>query len=199
MASPEFHDRMLSLGLARVSEAAAIACAPLVGRGDEKAADQAAVDAMRTQLDLLDIAGTVVIGEGERDEAPMLYIGEKVGPRDEDNLPEVDIAVDPLEGTNLCADGGPGSLAVLAAARRGELLAAPDTYMAKIATCPEGQVCDEGACREPEPGECVVDGAPCGPTFCEGNVAHAFACEEGQDGESQVLRGVGKVWVSEVA
>ena len=91
-----FNDRMLSLGLARVSEAAAIASARLIGRGDEKAADQAAVDAMRTQLNMLDIAGVVVIGEGERDEAPMLFIGEKVGTG---NGPGVDIALDPLEGT----------------------------------------------------------------------------------------------------
>ena len=102
MPTPDFNDRMLSLGLARVSEAAALASATLIGRGDEKAADQAAVNAMREQLNLLDIAGVVVIGEGERDEAPMLYIGEKVGPADPD-LPEVDIAggrvvVDPPVG-----------------------------------------------------------------------------------------------------
>jgi fructose-1,6-bisphosphatase II / sedoheptulose-1,7-bisphosphatase len=96
----EFEDRLLSLGLARVSEAAALASAQLIGRGDEKAADQAAVNAMRDQLNLLDIAGIVVIGEGERDEAPMLYIGEQVGTG---NGPAVDIALDPLEGTTLTA------------------------------------------------------------------------------------------------
>ena len=99
--TPDFNDRNLSLGLARVSEAAAIACASLIGRGDEKAADQAAVDAMRNQLNKLDIAGVVVIGEGERDEAPMLYIGEEVGTG---NGPGVDIALDPLEGTTLTAN-----------------------------------------------------------------------------------------------
>jgi fructose-1,6-bisphosphatase II / sedoheptulose-1,7-bisphosphatase len=132
-SSLEFKDRMLSLGLARVSEAAAIASAKLVGRGDEKAADQAAVDAMRTQLDLLDIKGTVVIGEGERDEAPMLYIGEEVGTG---NGPEVDIALDPLEGTTLTAKAMPNALAVIAMAPRGSLLHAPDVYMWKLAVGP---------------------------------------------------------------
>jgi fructose-1,6-bisphosphatase II / sedoheptulose-1,7-bisphosphatase len=130
---PEFHDRMLSLGLARVSEAAAIACAPLIGRGDEKAADQAAVDAMRKQLNQLDIAGVVVIGEGERDEAPMLYIGEEVGDGDG---PSVDIALDPLEGTTLTAKDMPNALAVIAMAPRGTLLHAPDVYMEKLAIGP---------------------------------------------------------------
>ncbi len=129
----DFKDRMLSLGLARVSEAAAIASAKLIGRGDEKAADQAAVDAMRTQLNLLDIRGTVVIGEGERDEAPMLYIGEEVGSGEG---PEVDIALDPLEGTTLTAKAMPNALAVIALAPRGSMLHAPDVYMWKLAIGP---------------------------------------------------------------
>ena len=126
----QFQDRMLSLGLARVSEAAAIASAKFIGRGDEKAADQAAVDAMRTQLNMLDIEGVVVIGEGERDEAPMLYIGEKVG---SGQGPKVDIALDPLEGTTLTAKSMPNALAVIAMAARGTLLHAPDVYMEKLA------------------------------------------------------------------
>ncbi|MXQ09200.1 class II fructose-bisphosphatase [Alphaproteobacteria bacterium GH1-50] len=130
---PEFHDRMLSLGLARVSEAAALASARLIGRGDEKAADQAAVDAMRTQLNHLDIKGVVVIGEGERDEAPMLYIGEEVG---SGTGPEVDIALDPLEGTTLTAKDMPNALAVIAMGPRGSMLHAPDTYMEKLAIGP---------------------------------------------------------------
>ncbi|MBB5224067.1 fructose-1,6-bisphosphatase II / sedoheptulose-1,7-bisphosphatase [Amaricoccus macauensis] len=130
---PIFADRMLSLGLARVSEAAAIAAAKLVGQGNEKAADQAAVDAMRTQLNLLDIKGVVVIGEGERDEAPMLYIGEEVGTG---NGPGVDIALDPLEGTTLCAKDMPNSLAVIAMGPRGSMLHAPDVYMDKLAIGP---------------------------------------------------------------
>ena len=130
---PDFNDRLLSLGLARVSEAAAIASARLVGRGNEKAADQAAVDAMRTQLNLLDINGTVVIGEGERDEAPMLYIGEQVGTG---NGPAVDIALDPLEGTTLTAKDMPNALAVIAMAPRGSMLHAPDVYMEKLAVGP---------------------------------------------------------------
>ncbi|PPB80227.1 fructose-1,6-bisphosphatase II / sedoheptulose-1,7-bisphosphatase [Albidovulum inexpectatum] len=129
----EFQDRMLSLGLARVSEAAAHAAARLIGRGDEKAADQAAVNAMRDQLNLLDIRGTVVIGEGERDEAPMLYIGEEVG---SGNGPEVDIALDPLEGTTLTAKDMPNALTVIAMAPRGTLLHAPDVYMDKLAVGP---------------------------------------------------------------
>jgi len=129
----DFNDRMLSLGLARVSEAAAIASADLIGRGDEKAADQAAVDAMRTQLNLLDIAGVVVIGEGERDEAPMLYIGEEVGTG---KGPGVDIALDPLEGTTLTAKDMPNALAVIAMGPRGSMLHAPDTYMDKLAIGP---------------------------------------------------------------
>jgi fructose-1,6-bisphosphatase II / sedoheptulose-1,7-bisphosphatase len=124
---------MLSLGLARVSEAAALASARLIGRGDEKAADQAAVDAMRTQLNQLDIQGVVVIGEGERDEAPMLYIGEEVG---SGTGPEVDIALDPLEGTTLTAKDMPNALAVIAMGPRGSMLHAPDTYMDKLAIGP---------------------------------------------------------------
>jgi fructose-1,6-bisphosphatase II / sedoheptulose-1,7-bisphosphatase len=129
----EFHDRMLSLGLARVSEAAAIACADHIGRGDEKAADQAAVDAMRKELNKLDIKGVVVIGEGERDEAPMLYIGEEVG---NGTGPATDIALDPLEGTTLCAKDMPNSLAVIAMGPRGSMLHAPDVYMDKLAVGP---------------------------------------------------------------
>ena len=129
----EFQDRLLSLGLARVSEAAALACAVQIGRGDEKAADQAAVDAMRSQLNLLDIDGVVVIGEGERDEAPMLYIGEKVG---SGNGPAVDIALDPLEGTTLTAKDMPNALAVIAMGPRGSMLHAPDVYMEKLAVGP---------------------------------------------------------------
>ena len=113
-----------------MTEAAARAAARLIGRGDEKAADQAAVDAMRSGLNALDIAGTVVIGEGERDEAPMLYIGEAVGTG---KGPSLDVALDPLEGTTICATGGPNALAVLAMAEKGGFLAAPDTYMDKIA------------------------------------------------------------------
>ena len=128
-----FADRMLSLGLARVSEAAATASATLVGHGDEKAADQAAVNAMRDQLNLLDIKGTVVIGEGERDEAPMLYIGEEVGTGEG---PEVDIALDPLEGTTLTAKDMPNALTVIAMAPRGTMLHAPDVYMEKLAIGP---------------------------------------------------------------
>jgi fructose-1,6-bisphosphatase II / sedoheptulose-1,7-bisphosphatase len=124
---------MLSLGLARVSEAAAIASAKLIGRGDEKAADQAAVDAMRTQLNMLDIAGVVVIGEGERDEAPMLFIGEEVGTG---TGPGVDIALDPLEGTTLTAKDMPNALAVIALGPRGSMLHAPDVYMDKLAIGP---------------------------------------------------------------
>jgi fructose-1,6-bisphosphatase II / sedoheptulose-1,7-bisphosphatase len=128
-----FQDRLLSLGLARVSEAAALASASLIGRGDEKAADQAAVTAMRDQLNLLDIDGTVVIGEGERDEAPMLYIGEKVGTG---QGPAVDIALDPLEGTTLTAKDMPNALTVIAMAPKGTLLHAPDVYMDKLAIGP---------------------------------------------------------------
>src|SRR6187397_2536924 len=126
-------ERILTLELVRVTERAAVASARLRGRGNEKAADQAAVDAMRRELNKLPIDGTVVIGEGERDEAPMLFIGERVGNR---GGPKVDIAVDPLEGTTLCAKDMPGSIAVMAMAEAGTLLAAPDVYMHKIAIGP---------------------------------------------------------------
>ncbi len=126
-------ERILTLELVRVTERAAVSAARLRGCGDEKAADQAAVDAMRRELNRLQIDGTVVIGEGERDQAPMLYIGEKVGNRDGAH---VDIAVDPLEGTTLCAKDMPGSIAVMAMAEAGTLLAAPDVYMHKIAIGP---------------------------------------------------------------
>jgi fructose-1,6-bisphosphatase II / sedoheptulose-1,7-bisphosphatase len=126
-------ERILVLEVARVTEAAAIAAAQLRGRGNEKAADKAAVDAMRRELGRVEIRGTVVIGEGEMDEAPMLYIGEKVGIGEG---PEVDIAVDPLEGTTLCAKSMPNALAVLAISERGGLLHAPDMYMNKIAIGP---------------------------------------------------------------
>jgi fructose-1,6-bisphosphatase II / sedoheptulose-1,7-bisphosphatase len=126
-------DRILTLELVRVTERAAVAAARLRGRGDEMAADQAAVDAMRQELNRLPIDGIVVIGEGERDEAPMLYIGEEVGTR---SGPQVDIALDPLEGTTICAKNLPNSLAVIAIAERGSLLNAPDVYMDKIAIGP---------------------------------------------------------------
>ncbi len=132
-ARADFNDRMLSLGLARVAEQAAIATVNLIGRGDEKAADQAAVNAMREQLNLLDIAGVVVIGEGERDEAPMLYIGEEVGTG---SGPGVDIALDPLEGTTLTAKDMPNALTVIAMGPRGSMLHAPDVYMEKLAIGP---------------------------------------------------------------
>ena len=126
----KFHDRILSLSLARVTEAAALASAKLIGRGDEKAADQAAVDAMRSELNKLEINGVVVIGEGERDEAPMLYIGEKLG---KGNGPDVDIALDPLEGTTLTAKDMPNALAVIAMGPKNTMLHAPDVYMDKLA------------------------------------------------------------------
>lgn len=125
-------DRNLALEAVRVTEAAALASSRLMGRGDEKAADQAAVDAMRKALNGLAIDGTVVIGEGERDEAPMLFIGERVGA----GGPKVDIALDPLEGTTICAMGGANALAVIAMAEEGGLLQAPDVYMEKIAVGP---------------------------------------------------------------
>ena len=128
-------DRVLVLEMVRVTEAAAIAASYLVGRGDEKAADAAAVEAMRTAFDELYMDGTVVIGEGERDEAPMLYIGEKVGGAPGKG-PKIDIALDPLEGTTITAKAGPNALAVLAAAEEGCLLNAPDVYMEKIAVGP---------------------------------------------------------------
>jgi fructose-1,6-bisphosphatase class II len=128
-------DRNLALEVVRVTEAAALSSARLMGRGDEKAADQAAVDAMRQAFNGLAIDGTIVIGEGERDEAPMLYIGEKVG----SHGPEVDIALDPLEGTTICANGGPNALAVIAIGDKGNFLHSPDTYMDKIAVGPIGR------------------------------------------------------------
>ncbi len=137
-------DRNLALEAVRVTEAAALAASAWMGRGNEKAADQAAVDAMRTALNSLAIDGTVVIGEGERDEAPMLYIGEKVGR----GGPKIDIALDPLEGTTITAKGAPNALAVIAMADHGHFLNAPDVYMDKLAVgggLPEGVVdLDEG-------------------------------------------------------
>ncbi|MDR1322405.1 MAG: class II fructose-bisphosphatase [Gracilibacteraceae bacterium] len=126
-------ERELAMEFARVTEAAALASARWVGRGDKEAADDAAVEAMRSVFDTVHMSGTVVIGEGEMDEAPMLYIGEKVGTGEQ---PEVDIAVDPLEGTNLVAKGGAGAIAVLAASGRRGLLHAPDMYMEKIVVGP---------------------------------------------------------------
>ncbi len=128
-------DRVLVLEMVRVTEAAAIGASTLVGRGDEKAADAAAVEAMRAALNELPIDGTVVIGEGERDEAPMLFIGERVG-SEQGSGPRIDIALDPLEGTTICAKAGPNSLAVLAIAEAGGLLNAPDVYMDKLAVGP---------------------------------------------------------------
>lgn len=128
-------DRVLVLEMVRVTEAAAIAASKLIGRGDEKAADAAAVEAMRGALNELPMDGTVVIGEGERDEAPMLYIGERVGSA-RDTGPRIDIALDPLEGTTITAKAGPNALAVLAIAESGCLLNAPDTYMEKLAVGP---------------------------------------------------------------
>ncbi len=129
-------NRNLAMEFVRVTEMAAIASARLMGRGDEKAADQAAVDAMRAMLDSVDCDATVVIGEGERDEAPMLYIGEKVGTGKGAKL---EIALDPLEGTTICAHGGYNSISVMAIGEAGNLLHAPDTYMQKIACGPEGK------------------------------------------------------------
>ena len=161
-------DRVLVLELVRVTEAAAIAASKLIGRGDEKAADAAAVEAMRAAFDELAIDGTVVIGEGERDEAPMLYIGEKVGGAIGTG-PKIDIALDPLEGTTITAKAGPNALAVLAAAEEGCLLNAPDTYMDKLAVgpgYPEGvidlakspsdNVRAVAAAKGVEPGEIIV-------------------------------------------
>lgn len=143
-------DRVLVLEMVRVTEAAAIAASTLVGRGDEKAADAAAVEAMRAALNELDIDGTVVIGEGERDEAPMLYIGEKVGAL-QGTGPRIDIALDPLEGTTITAKAGPNALAVLAIAEEGCLLNAPDVYMDKLAVgpgYPEGVIDLDKSVRE---------------------------------------------------
>ena len=131
----EILDRLLVLEMVRVTEAAAMSAAKLIGRGDEKAADAAAVEAMRAALNELYMDGTVVIGEGERDEAPMLFIGEKVGAAIGKG-PKIDIALDPLEGTTITAKAGPNALAVLAVAEEGNLLNAPDVYMDKIAVGP---------------------------------------------------------------
>lgn len=133
-------DRNLPLNLARVTEAAALASAKWMGRGDKNAADQAAVDGMRRMFDTLNIDGTVVIGEGEMDEAPMLYIGEQIGKAGEDSL-KIDIAVDPLDGTRSVANGLPNAIAVVAIAPRGCFLHAPDTYMKKIAVGPRAKGC----------------------------------------------------------
>lgn len=132
-AVPEGLDRVLTMEIVRVTERAAVSAARWRGRGDEKAADQAAVDGMRRELNRLPIDGTVVIGEGERDEAPMLHIGEKVGTG---SGPKLDVAVDPLEGTTICAKSQPNSLAIIAVAEAGSLLHAPDIYMQKIAIGP---------------------------------------------------------------
>jgi len=135
-------DRNLALEVVRITEAAALASARLMGKGDRKHADNVAVQAMRVAFDALDIRGTVVIGEGERDEAPMLFIGEQVGHGWKDpssDSPKVDIAVDPLEGTNLCATGAPDAICVIAIADDGQFLNAPDTYMQKIAVGPEAR------------------------------------------------------------
>ncbi len=129
-------DRNLALELVRTTEAAALSSARLMGRGDETAADQAAVDAMRNALNRIEMDATVVIGEGERDEAPMLYIGEKVGMG---GGPKVELALDPLEGTTICATGGPSALSVIAAAEEEGFLHAPDTYMDKLAVGPEAR------------------------------------------------------------
>lgn len=133
MADNEFLDRMLTMEISRCTEAAAVAASKMIGRGDKNGADQAAVAALRDALNRLDIDGTVVIGEGERDEAPMLFIGEKVGSK---KGPKVDIALDPLEGTDLTAKGMGNALAVVAMATAGTMLHAPDTYMDKIAVGP---------------------------------------------------------------
>ena len=135
VAPSDVLDRVLVLEMVRVTEKAAIAASTLIGRGDEKAADAAAVEAMRDALNALYMDGTVVIGEGERDEAPMLFIGEKVGSAP-GRGPKIDIALDPLEGTTITAKAGPNALAVLAAAEHGNLLNAPDVYMEKIAVGP---------------------------------------------------------------
>ncbi|MGE4233120.1 MAG: class II fructose-bisphosphatase [Bacteriovoracia bacterium] len=129
-------DRNFALEFVRVTEMAALAAARFMGRGDEKAADQAAVDAMRRMLNSVQFEGVVVIGEGERDEAPMLYIGEKVG---SGSGPRLDLALDPLEGTTICARGGNNSIAVIAIAEEGKFLHAPDTYMQKIAVGPDAK------------------------------------------------------------
>jgi fructose-1,6-bisphosphatase class II len=162
-------NRNLALEFVRVTEMAAIASARLMGRGDEKAADQAAVDAMRSMLDSVECDAVVVIGEGERDEAPMLYIGERVGTG---NGPELEIALDPLEGTTVCATGGYNAISVMAIAEKGNLLNAPDTYMKKIAVGPDCKgivdiresatenlmrVADAKKCRVQDLTACILD------------------------------------------
>ena len=142
MDHQSYLDSDLSLDFLRVVEKAAIACAHTMGQGDRHKTDQVAVEAMRQEMDSVPIDGTIVIGEGERDEAPMLYIGEKVGSGarlDGSQYPQVDIAVDPLEGTNLCATGAPNALAVLAASEGGGLLHAPDIYMEKLVVGPSSR------------------------------------------------------------
>ncbi|MBA3876790.1 MAG: fructose-bisphosphatase class II, partial [Anaerolinea sp.] len=130
-------EQLLALEMVRVTEAAAIASARLMGRGDRTEADRVATEAMRVAMDEIEMAGTIVIGEGERDEAPMLYIGELVGiPGDGGTAPEIDIAVDPLEGTNLVATGSANAITVLAASERGGLVHAPDTYLEKLCVGP---------------------------------------------------------------
>ena len=129
-------NRNFAMEFVRVTEAAALESARMMGRGDEKAADRAAVEAMRVLLNSIEFDGTVVIGEGERDEAPMLFIGEKVG---RGNGPRLDLALDPLEGTTICAHGGPNALAVIAIAEEGKFLHAPDVYMNKIAVGPDAK------------------------------------------------------------
>ena len=141
-AASTLADSDLSLDFLRVTERAAIACALTMGQGDRHKSDQVAVEAMRSEMDSVPIDGTIVIGEGERDEAPMLYIGEKVGmgaKGDNQSFPQVDIAVDPLEGTNLCATGAPNALAVLSASEQGGLLHAPDIYMEKLVVGPSSR------------------------------------------------------------
>jgi fructose-1,6-bisphosphatase II len=141
-AENRFVDSDLSLDFLRVVEQAAIACAHTMGQGDRHKSDQVAVEAMRQEMDSVPIDGTIVIGEGERDEAPMLYIGEKVGTAGREpggKFPQIDIAVDPLEGTNLCATGAPNALAVLAASEAGGLLHAPDIYMEKLVVGPSSR------------------------------------------------------------
>jgi fructose-1,6-bisphosphatase II / sedoheptulose-1,7-bisphosphatase len=156
--SEQLLERVLSMEIVRVTERAAVSSARLRGLGQKNAADQAAVDAMRRELNKLPIDGTVVISEGELDEAPMLFIGEKVGNK---NALKVDIAVDPLEGTNLCAMNMPGSIATLALAEAGTLLHAPDCYMEKIAIgpgYPKGTIDLDAPCRREHHQSCQGQG-----------------------------------------
>jgi fructose-1,6-bisphosphatase II len=129
-------EKLLALEMVHVTEMAAIASARLMGRGDRMEADRLATEAMRSAMDEIDMRGTIVIGEGERDEAPMLYIGEQVGAGGDDSVPSIDIAVDPLEGTNLVATGSPNAITVLAASEKGGLVHAPDTYLEKLCVGP---------------------------------------------------------------